>query len=424
MAQGYTKNTIVLPDIVFADSPNLDAFSRLRVSNALTIFSNQFTYDLSPLVFEQFASGGTTIITFDSTNRLAILTFLLANAGDEVYMQSYEYIPYQPGRSQLVFITFNMFPGGLISNDTYRYAGLGDKDNGFYFEWDTSDFRFTILSNTSTGSQFVYQPSWNLDPLNGSGPSGITIDFRLTQILVIDFQALYVGRVRFGFDIDGQIIYAHEFVNANQPGIPTPYIATVNLPIRVGMGCFGSLITDAMYFICCSVASEGGAEDAQKFGYNFSLDGSVLGLGASPTLNYITSIRPASTFNALTTRIKFVLDSIEIINTGNRAAYYQLGIGATIGTPTYTAVNASYSAMEYDTAGTSSANPTLVFDSGHVPSGGGSKNISIAETIQSKYPITLDATGNPRDLGTLFMYGYGIGGATDIYYSIRWKEIR
>jgi hypothetical protein len=104
--------------------------------------------------------------------------------------------------------------------------------------------------------------------------------------------------------------------------------------------------------------------------------------------------------------------------------YYQLGIGATIGGASYTSVNSNYSGMEADTTGTASVNPTLIIDSGYIPSGGGSRNVSIASTIQSKYPITLDAAGNFRDLGTLFLFGEGIGGTTDIYYTLKWKEIR
>jgi hypothetical protein len=347
-----------------------------------------------------------------------------ANTSDYLYLQSYEYIPYQPGRSQLAFITFNLTLTGTLSADVDRYVGLGDDNNGLFLKWDgaTGRAEFVVRTQTLAGSQVVSESSWNLDKMNGTGPSGITIDFTKSQILVIDFQALYVGRVRMGFDVGGEIIYAHEFLNANV--FQYPYIATANLPIRAGFFALNITGVEEMSLICCSVASEGGSEDAQRFGYNFSLDGSVLGLAAGPTLNYITSLRPLTSFFGYQNRAKFVLGSIDIINTGNRPAYFQLGIGATIISPTYVSVNANYSIMEYDTAGTSSIDPTLVFDSGYIPSGGGSKSVAVEETVQSRYPITLDASGNPRDLGTLYMYGYGIGGTTDIYYSIRWKEIR
>lgn len=425
MAQGYTGYNIIDNEITIKDSPNLDAFSRLRVSNPLTIFSNQFTYDASPLIFEQYTNNiGPCQAIHDGTNRSMTLQMGGASAADYLYLQSYEYIPYQPGRSQLVFITFNMTLTGSLTPDVNRYVGLGDDNNGFFLKYDgaSGKFEFIIRSTTSIGPQIVPEGSWNLDKMNGTGPSGVAMDWKSTQILVIDFQALYVGRVRMGFDVDGQIIYAHEFLNANT--FTYPYVATANLPIRVGLEAVNNTGLEEMSFVCCSVASEGGSEDAQRFGYNFTLDGNVLSLASGPTLNYITSLRPTATFAGYVNRVKFVLDSIDIINTGNRSAYFQLGIGATIITPSYTSVNSNYSAMEYDVFGTSTVDPTLVFNSGYVASGGGVRTVSVSETIQSKYPITLDAAGAPRDLGTIFLYGYGIGGTTDLYYTLKWKEIR
>lgn len=417
MAQGFTRKDTA---ITIKDSPNLDAFSRLRVSNPLTIFSNQFTYDLTPLIFEQFGIGSYSI-SFDSNNRMADMIFAGANPGDYVYMQSYEYIPYQPGRSQLIFITFNMFPVNPPDITTLRFAGLGDDRNGFYLIWDGLEFAFRIDSDTGTGQQTAIQSSWNIDPLNGSGPSGINLDFRLVQILVIDFQALYVGRVRFGFDLGGQIVYAHEFVNNNNVSINLPYIATANLPVRIGMKCNFNT-TDHMYFICCSVASEGGLDDSQRFGYNFTYDRSYTTLPS--LLTYILSLRPKTTFNSITNRTKFILDGIDIINAGNKPIYWRIGIGGTITAPAYTDINATYSAMEVDKVGTLPTALDVIIDSGYVASGGGSKSVGMSEMIQSKYPITLDAAGNNRDLGTLRMFANGVGGTSDLYVTLKWKEIR
>lgn len=424
MAQGYTGYTIFSPEVTIKDSANLDSFSRLRVSNPFGIFNNQFTYDLSPLIFEQIPGTAGTI-THNSVDRLAEIS-TNGSSGDLVYMQSYEHMPYQPGRSQLVFITFNMFPpGSAIASSSRKFVGLSDlANNGFQFRSDgtSGGTEFLILSTTSNGGQFANQPGWNLDKMDGTGPSGKILDLTRPQILVIDFQALYVGRVRFGFDIDGSIIYAHEFLNANTTAL-FPYIATANLPIIAGIEDLSSA-SDIMHFICCSVASEGGLEDSQRFGYNFSLDGSITALPA--TLTYLTSVRPAQVFpsGGIDNRTKMILESVDFLNTGNRAARYVLGIGASLNTPTYNLYNTNNSAVEYDTAGLSTAIPSIIFDSGYVSSGGGSRSVDVSTDVQSKYPITLDAGGQPRDLGTIFLYAQGIGGTTDLYYTLKWREIR
>lgn len=424
MSQGYTGYTIFSPEISIKDSANLDAFSRLRISNPLGIFNNQFTYDLTPLVFENIL-GTSGTITYDSSNRLAEIS---TNSffGDIVYMQSYEYIPYQPGKSQLVFITFNLFPpGSATTGSSRKFVGLSDlSNNGFQFRSDGTpgNTEFLILSTTSSGSQFVAQSGWNIDKLDGTGPSGKILDLSKPQILVIDFQALYVGRVRFGFDIDGSIIYTHEFLNSNT-SLQFPYIATANLPIIAGIEDLNNA-SDTMHFICCSVVSEGGLEDAQRFGYNFSLDGSITTLPS--TLTYLTSIRPTQFFpsGGIENRVKITLESVDFLNTGNKAARYILGIGANLNTPTYNPYNLNKSAVEHDVAGTSTATPSIIFDSGYVSSGGGSKSVSVSSNVHNKYPITLDASGQPRNLGTIFLYAQGIGGTTDLYYTLKWREVR
>lgn len=425
MAQGYTGYNIIENAITIKDGANLDAFSRLRVSNPLTIFSNQFTYDASPLLFEQIVSGtiGAPTITYDSTNRLMVLSIAGGTGGDAAVMQSYEYIPYQPGRSQLVFITFNFFPGVSVNNNSIKTVGLGEILEGFFFQYNgaTARAEFVIASTTLNGSQVVSQNFWNLDRLNGSGPSGITLDLTETQILVIDFQALYVGRVRFGFDIGGEIIYAHEFLNANS--LRYPYIATANLPIFAGItGVALSIGYEEMYFICCSVASEGGLEDSQRFGYNFSYNNSLLTVPA--TLSHVASIRPTTTFGGITNRVKFVLEEIEILNTGNRPIFWLLGIDAKVNAPNFNAYNLNYSAMEIDVVGVSLNAPAVVFDSGYIASGTGTKSTASSRLIQSKYPITLDAAGLPRDAGTVSLYANGVGGTSTMYYVLKWKEIR
>jgi len=81
MAQGYTGYTIFNPDVTIRDSANLDAFSRLRVSNPLTLFNAQFTYNLQPLLFEQITSGAGATIAHNTTNRYAAMTFAATPTG-------------------------------------------------------------------------------------------------------------------------------------------------------------------------------------------------------------------------------------------------------------------------------------------------------------------------------------------------------
>lgn len=399
-----------------SDGPNLDSFSRLRVSQPQGLFDTQLTYDLRPLQYEQLTNGTGATIAHDATNRCATMTLSSTPTGGYAYMQSYEYIPYQPGRSQLAFITFNFIE---TKTDCLKFAGLSDRNNGFEFQVSGATARFVIYSDSTNGDQTVNQSSWNLDKLDGTGKSGKSIDLTKVQILVIDFQALYVGRVRMGFDVDGQIIYAHEFNHAER--IATPYIQTATLPVRCGMSCTGTVST-TMRFICSAVISEGGQEDTA--GNTFSIEGTAT--AGSGARTHILSVQPLTTFNSLTNRLKFILDSVDILVTGNAPVKWELCIGQAIsGTTTFTPVNATYSGFEFNTAGTVSGDPGIVIATGYVAASATSKSVTQAKLSQ-RYPITLAAGGALRadNFGRMTLLVSGIGASSATRCAFNWREIR
>ena len=414
--QGYASYNIIDSEVSLRDSANLDAFSRLRVSNPLILHNSQFTYDLTPVIMEQITNGSGAAIAHDATNRNALMTFASTPTGGKAYMQSYEYLPYQPGRSQLIFVTFNMVAG--VAN-VLKFAGYSDGLNGIEFQLDGTTKQFKVYSGSSAGDETVVQSSWNLDKLDGTGASGFTLDITKTQILVIDIQALYVGRVRIGFDIGGSIIYAHEFLHANL--FASPYIQTANLPVRCGMTCTATVST-TMNFICSAVISEGGTEDINVFGYTFQQDTGVIAVGTGGT--HMLSLRPKLTFNTFTNRTRVAYIDVEIYNAGNQPVQWQLCVGQAIsGTTAFNAVNTTYSSSEYNILGTLSGSPAIVIDGGYVASSGGAKGVTNT-AITSRYPITLDAAGSHRSLGTLTLKATSITGTQNCYASIKFREIR
>jgi hypothetical protein len=402
------------PAASIADGPNLDSFSRLRVSNPTGLWQAQMTYNIPTLVYESITAQSGAAIAHDATNRCATHTFAATPNGGKAYLQSYEYIQYQPGKSQLAFITFNFIS---TAANVLKFAGYSDGVNGVELQQNGTAVQIVLYSSTTNGNQTIPQASWNIDAMNGSGPSGATLDLTKTQILVIDLQALYAGRVRVGFDIGGNIVYVHEFVHSNV--IATPYIAEASLPIRCGMTCTDTAST-TMRFICASVISEGGQEEAGA--YNFSTEGT--GTAGNGARAHILSVRPKALFNSIKTRVKFVLDSVDYTVTGANPVKFELVIGQAIsGTTTFADVSANYSAFETNTVGTISGSPDLAWNSSYCPATGSVKS-SVAKNISNKYPITLNAAGANRANGTLSVLATGIGGTSACRVVMNWKEIR
>lgn len=396
------------------DSPTIDAFSRARVSNPNYVFDTNFQYDLQPLVWEAVTAESGATVTHDSTNRNVLFTTSSTPTGGASYVQTYEHFRYQAGRSQAALITFNFIE---TEPNTTKFVGYSDGSNGIELQLTSSGAQLALLSDTDKGDETVIQANWNLDKLDGKGESGITVDWTKTHIFFVDFQWLGVGRVRCGLDIDGKIVYVHEFQHANVQTVA--YMQTANLPLRAGMTCTGASST-TMRLICASVMSEGGQEDIG--GYNFSVG--VNGTAGNDARAHILSLRPETTFNSIANRSKFVLESIDIANTGTATVKWELCLGQAIsGTTTYNAVNATYSAMEYNSAGTISGSPTIVIASGYVPASVQAKG-AISATVANKYPITLDQAGAVRALGTLTLIATGAGSTSAISVSFNWREIR
>ena len=103
------------------------------------------------------------------------------------------------------------------------------------------------------------QSTWLYDKLDGTGPSGITLDLTQAQIFWTDIEWLGVGSVRCGFVINGQLIHCHSFHHANL--LSSTYITTASLPLRYEIKNTGAVSGGStLKQICSSVISEGGYE--------------------------------------------------------------------------------------------------------------------------------------------------------------------
>jgi hypothetical protein len=408
----------ILPDgslPVTTNPDQLDAFSNVRTAPPSFVADGQLTYDLQPLIYEPLTSANGTI-AHDATNRCATISLASASSGEETYMQSFSHYRYQAGRGQEIFLT------GAAHNltaNTEAFWRYGDGDNAIEYATNGTllGSKFTVRSNTDSGDVPVTSANWNIDPLDGSGPSKRTLDPTKTQIAIFDVQALYVGRVRCGFDLDGEIIWAHEFYHANN--IAVPYIQTANLPISAGIRATDDGASGDMRFVCSCVLSRGGQE--RIAGYDFAVNGSVT--AASGARTHLLSIRPKTTFNSITNRVEFVLEDIEVLVTGNSPVYWELVLGQALTTPTYADANATYSAFEYATAETLSGNPGVVFASGYCAASNQTKGVA-ARSLTNRYPLTLNAGGAVRDMGTLSLLVTGLGGTSATRAVIKWKELR
>lgn len=244
----------------YGDTPAIDAFDRLRVSNPYTIFDSKQLYDNQPLFYDQALGGSTTSV--HSTINASTLMTVTASASDYGIRQTKQRFNYQPGKSMLIFLTFHSPLETGVTKRIGAFTGTGvnylTPNNGIFLSISGTTVSFNIAKNGST-TESVSQASWNVDPMDGTGPSGKTLDLDACQILCIDYEWLGAGRVRVGFVIAGLIYYCHYFYHSNLPAFSSVYMSTPNLPIRYDItsdGTGGGHLDQ----ICATVITEGGIE--------------------------------------------------------------------------------------------------------------------------------------------------------------------
>jgi hypothetical protein len=230
-----------------------DAFGRLQVTEPYTLFDSQNRYAID----NQFdtATTGTGATSFLSNEASVALNVTSGGVGS-VVRQSFRSMPYQPGKGLLVMATFVM-DSSASANLTQR-VGYFNTQNGVFFQRIGGVYSFVLRSNitgTPSDARTTNQTSWNGDKLDGTGPSGLTLDPTKAQILWMDFEWLGVGSVRCGFVINGQFILCHTFNNANL--ITSVYMTTAILPMRYEITS-ASAISATLKQICSTVISEGG----------------------------------------------------------------------------------------------------------------------------------------------------------------------
>lgn len=242
------------PSYVQLGGTQVDAFGRLRVSNPYTLFDSQNRYEADPQFSAATATGGTATY---NTNTKAVDLAVTTSSGSEVIRQTKRVFTYQPGKSLLVMATFVM---NAAKTNLRQRVGYFNADNGIFFQVADTTKSFIIrtkTSGTASDARKVDQSAWNGDKLDGTGPSGITLDVTKTQILFIDMEWLGVGTVRCGFIINGQYIVCHTFNNANSQ--TAVYMQTAILPVRYEITNTGATASSStLNQICSTVISEGG----------------------------------------------------------------------------------------------------------------------------------------------------------------------
>jgi hypothetical protein len=415
MAQGYASYNIISSEISFANTPNIDSFGRLRVSEPFTLFDSSHRFDDNELWSTATATSGTA--TFNSDQGLVDLA-VTAASGSQVIRETTKVFSYQPGKSLLVLSTFVM---SAAKTNLRQRVGYYGSNNGYYLELNNSTVSFVERSSVSGAvvNTPVAQASWNVDKMDGTGPSGVTLDLTKAQILFMDLEWLGVGTVRIGFIVNGNFYVCHKFHHANI--ITSTYITTASLPLRYEITNTGATSgASTLKQICSTVLSEGGY---QLNGLQQAIGIPVTtprNLAVAGTFYPIVSIRIKTSPNRLDAII--ICTAISVIATTSGHYNWQvIASGTTTGGSWVAAPGGS--SVDYNITGTSFTGGRILASGFFSATNQGSTQVDILKEALFKTQLERNSfTSTPFELTILVASDVG-GGGGGVLASMDWEEI-
>jgi len=391
----------------------VDAFGRQKVSTVFTLFDSKHRYYDNGLWAT--TTGGAATTAFSSGGGLMHLNVTTAS-GDKIIRETEKVFSYQPGKSLLSMNTF-VFNSG-VANRRQRVGYFG-ADNGIYFEQSGVSGVSIVKRDSITGdvrNTIINQEDWNVDKLNGTGPSSITLDPTKAQIFWSDMEWLGVGTVRAGFIIDGKKIHCHSFQHANQ--IESTYMTTASLPIRYEIENLDTTtVTGQMKQICSTVISEGG----------YQLQGQSKAIGLHPAeprdLTATGNLYPVISLRLKSNRpdAVVILNHLSLAGITNNANYrYHIEVAGTSSGGTWVSAGAD-SSVEYNITATGYTQGKNLLEGYAAGSNQGNVVVDIPQSEIFKYQLCRDS-----EAGT--MYELTLAAETDtagsdILATLTWEEI-
>jgi hypothetical protein len=390
----------------------VDAFGRMRTSLPLTLFDSSHRYADNGL----WATSNTATTTYAFSENEGLVNLNVDTTSNaEIVRETLKTFSYQPGKSLL---NLNTFVFSAAKTNLRQRVGYFGSQNGMYLELDGTTLSFVERTYTSgsVSETRVSQANWNMDKLDGTGPSLKTLDITKAQIMWMDIEWLGLGTVRMGFIIDGQIIHCHSFHHANI--ISTTYITTASLPLRYEIKNTGTTSgSSTLKQVCSTVISEGGYELRGRQNAIGTLITAPKALATAGTFYPVASIRLKST------RLDSIVipTAVSFLGQGNGINFnWRLISDATITTGSWTSAGAD-SSVEYTISGTAISGGRVLASGFINSSNQGSPSLDILK--QAIFQFQLERNSLTSTPGTFTLAATADSNTQTCFGSIDWEEI-
>lgn len=387
-------------------------FSKVRLDNAgrdsqNTVFGEHIVANRRPKINVKFnynvatydtvttvANNGTVTHSGD----VAVISSSTTTNGSAI-LESKEVVQYITGQEGYAFFTAAFLNGGVA--DSIQHCGLFDTDDGYYLGFDGTDAiigekKATVQSNTK-------QNNWNLDHLDGTGPSGLTVDFTKMNVFKISYGWLGVAPIT--WEIMGPDGTLHAFHKTDHTGtLAGTHSENPTFPVSMRI----TKTDGATDIIIHSASWAGGTVGlpvplALRY---FSDTESATGVSTEQVL---LNLQNVSTFQSKTNRVITEPVRVGLSTDGTKNALIKMYVNIPITAPSWANIDSVNSVTQKDVVGTITPDDAyLVWE---YPM---AKVDSLIDSFQE-----LQSHLHPGD--TLTITGQSASN-TDIELAIRWTE--
>jgi len=309
--------------------------------------SIQYQYGISDFDTSTSLVGTGTTSTIESS---AVVT-TAGGAGDVAQIESKRNLRNRPGHEGFAFFTA-AFTGDTAANST-QLIGIFDDNDGFAVGYNGTTF--SILHRRGGSDTFVAQSSFNVDPLDGTGPSGFTYDPTKLNIFRISYGWLGAATITYRIlTNDGDWATFHLI---EQPGAAVgPSILDPILPMRAQV-----IDNDGGNNLELRTASwnAGIVGSPSTAAHRYFSASNIETLMTNDSEVAMVTIKNKSIFESKQNKIEVRISEFGggAIDNGDSVSIIRMRKGSTLSGTSFSDVSIGNSVMEFDTAGSFSGSP-------------------------------------------------------------------
>lgn len=311
------------------------------------------------------------------------------------------------GAGQGIELTFStIFDSGTALNT--QIVGVGSATDGYFFGYNGT--AFGILRRANSVDTWVAQTAWSVDKMDGTGPSGMTLNTAKGNVYKIQYQWLGFGMITFSMESSAtglfQVVHQIAYANLNTaPSTANPsfpfYAQTLNgasgvTSKTIQLGSFAIFTLGSSLLI--PVLRQASGQSV----INITTEVAVI-----TVKNKATNVLGGTNTN----RTPLMIDWISIATAGTKPVVIRLLKNTTLGgSPSYTDISTALSIAQKDIAGTTVTGGVEYWSS--AIAGGGNLYFDVTQLRLFCYP------------GETFTFSAQSAGNADVSVRTGWRELQ